>query len=90
MKGMRAIVDTIDSIDENSKKIVFKHFQLSQVNHLQREIQQILVNIQKIAEETSKPANVNEINSDDLESDSSGNRSDNDEVNQIHLSLIHI
>lgn len=34
LMGMRSIVDTIQSIDENSKKIVFKHFDHNNVNFL--------------------------------------------------------
>ena len=33
-EGMRAILDTISSIDDSSKKILFKHFDQSTVNHL--------------------------------------------------------
>jgi hypothetical protein len=32
MDGMKSLVDTISSIDENSKKILFKHFDHTNVN----------------------------------------------------------
>jgi Cu/Ag efflux protein CusF len=36
IKGMKAIIETISSIDENSKKILFKHFDQANVNILSK------------------------------------------------------
>ena len=36
IEGMKALVDTINSIDENSKKILFKHFDQNNVNIIQK------------------------------------------------------
>ena len=79
---MQAIVETIESIDENSKKILFKHFDQAQINLLGKKAPGILDNLQRIAQE-AKTKKLGPIDSDDLESDSSGNQSDNDEMNQI-------
>jgi hypothetical protein len=49
--GMKAIVDTLTSIDENSKKILFKHFDQSSVNVLSRQAPILMANISKIAQE---------------------------------------
>jgi len=48
IQGMRAIIDTINSIDENSKKIVFKHFDQQHVNILAKEAPYVISNLQRI------------------------------------------
>ena len=80
---MRTIVDTIKSIDENSKKIVFKHFDQQNVNILAKEAPELIKKITKIGKDAMKMDKYIGFNSDDYESDSSGNNSDNDEVNMI-------
>ena len=70
---MRTIVDTIKSIDENSKKIVFKHFDQENVNLLAKEAPELLKKISKIGKDSMKVDEYKGYNSDDLESDSSGN-----------------
>ena len=79
---MQAIVETLESVDENSKKILFKHFDQNSVNILGIRAPIILENLQKLAEE-AKDKKLRPIDSDDLESDSSGNISETDEMNQI-------
>jgi len=81
--AMRTIVDTIKSIDENSKKIVFKHFDQENVNLLAKEAPDLLKKISKIGKDAIQIDNYQGYNSDELESDSSGNQSDNDEINMI-------
>ena len=51
IKGMQVMSKTINSIDENSKKIVFKHFDQANVNISARETPSILDGLQKIADE---------------------------------------
>ena len=80
---MRTIVETIKSIDENSKKIVFKHFDQQNVNILAKEAPDLIKKITKIGKDAMKMDKYQGFNSDDLESDSSGNQSDNDEINMI-------
>lgn len=77
---MQAIVETLESVDENSKKILFKHFDQNSVNILGIRAPIILENLQKLAEE-AKDKKLRPIDSDDLESDSSGNISETDEMN---------
>ena len=43
--GMKAIIETINAIDEGSKKILFKHFDQSSVNTLSKQAPIILQNI---------------------------------------------
>ena len=82
--GMYAVVDTIEKIDENSKKIVFRHFGQQESHELNLKANEILDEMSKIADETTKDFEAT-YNSDNLQSDSSGNRSDNDEMNQIKM-----
>lgn len=63
IEGMRAIVDTISSIDENSKKILFKHFDQANVNILAREAPILISNIAKIAQEAQKTGLISDIDS---------------------------
>lgn len=49
-KGMRSIIDTIHSIDENSKKILYKEFKGKDVHILSRHVETITKNIQHIAD----------------------------------------
>jgi uncharacterized protein (UPF0335 family) len=76
---MRALVDTINSIDENSKKILFKHFDQNNVNVMQKKTKEMINRI----EQQHLDAEQYEIHSDDMLSESSGNNSDNDEINKI-------
>ena len=46
---MQAIVETLESIDENSKKILFKHFDQATVNILGQKAPNILDNLEKIS-----------------------------------------
>lgn len=47
---MQAIVETLESVDENSKKILFKHFDQNSVNILGIRAPSILDSLQKLAE----------------------------------------
>lgn len=78
------MVDTIDKIDENSKKIVYRHFGQEESQQLNEQAKAIMSEMQKIADETNMEMEET-YNSDDLSSDSSGNKSDNDEMNQIKM-----
>jgi hypothetical protein len=60
---MRAIVDTISSIDENSKKILFKHFDQANVNHLAKEAPVLISKIQNIAQECQNNELIQDIDS---------------------------
>ena len=73
IEAMKVIVDTIKSIDENSKKIVFKHFDQQNVNILAKEAPSLLDKISKIGKEAMKMDKFKGYNSDEIESDSSGN-----------------
>ena len=77
---MQAIVETLESVDENSKKILFKHFDQNSVNILGIRAPTILDSLQKLSEE-AKDKRLRPIDSDDIESDSSGNISETDEMN---------
>lgn len=70
---MKVIVDTIKSIDENSKKIVFKHFDQQNVNILAKEAPSLLDKISKIGKEAMKMDKFKGYISDEIDSDSSGN-----------------
>ena len=82
MEGMQAIVETLESIDENSQKIYVKHFDQAQVNILGLKAPDILTSLEKLATD-AQDKSLKPIDSDDIKSDSSGNQSDNDEMNQI-------
>lgn len=81
--GMKAIIETVSSIDENSKKILFKHFDQKNVNYLAKMAPELMSNIQKVAQEAKNLEIVDEINSEQIPSDSSGNHSEEDEINKI-------
>ena len=49
---MRAILDTISSIDDSSKKILFKHFDQSTVNHLRTKAPDLKSQLSNLADET--------------------------------------
>ena len=80
---MKVMMDTLTSINKNSKKIVFKNFNQSNVNILAKQAPSLMEKIAKIRLEAGKKEKYDRFNSDDAESDSSGNYSDNDEVNMI-------
>lgn len=46
---MQAIVETLESIDENSKKILFKHFDQGSVNILGFKAPKILDNLERLS-----------------------------------------
>ena len=48
--GMKSIIDTIKSIDDNSKKIVFKHFDQKNVNIFHKQSPDIITKLTKIAD----------------------------------------
>lgn len=77
---MQAIVETINSIDENSKKIVFQHFDQNEVNILEREAPSIINGLMQVKSEAEDQMFL-EIDTSAIESDSSGNQSDNDKIN---------
>lgn len=85
-KGMQAVIDTIQAIDDQSKKILYKEFKDKNVNILARHVNQITNNIQEIA---NQHTNLNmkvfsRMNTGNLSSDSSGNDCENDEINKIY------
>ena len=71
--GMKALVDTISSIDDNSKKILFKHFDENNVNIMKQKLPDLL---------NRQTFDNDNLYSDEMESDSSGNNSDGDEINK--------
>lgn len=71
--GMKALVDTINSIDENSKKILFKHFDHNNVNIMKQRLPDLL---------NRQAFDCLNLDTDEMESDSSGNNSDGDEINR--------
>lgn len=83
-KGMKAMVETIHSIDENCKKILYKKFNdENNVNILAKQVPLIKKKIQKIAQEQQymNMAEFHKLNTDLMSSDSSGNESENDQIN---------
>lgn len=72
IEGMKALVDTINSIDENSKKILFKHFDQNNVNIMQKKTPDLLHKINKLTQE-AEDSEGKFMNSDDMQSESSGN-----------------
>jgi hypothetical protein len=80
--GMKAVVDTINSINDNSKKIVFKNFDQADVNVLLQRAPAVLEDLQQ-ARRVTEDQYYKGINEDDYDSDSSGNQSENDKINQI-------
>lgn len=77
---MLSVVDTIKTIDDNSKKMVFKNFEHDRVNHLNSKLPQILHQVGTIAKSSLKDNEI-AIPSDDFQSKCSGNSSENDEMN---------
>ena len=87
---MRAIVDTISSIDESSKKILFKHFDQSNVNILTNKAPILINNLTKIANDAQNNQISTDINSEDMLSDDSGNQSENDMINKVESKRIKL
>lgn len=79
---MLSVVDTIKTIDDNSKKMVFKNFEHDRVNHLNTKLPLIMHQVNQIAKGSLKDKDIG-IPSDDYCSNCSGNSSENDEMNQI-------
>lgn len=93
-EGLHAYCDAIYNIEDQGKKLVFQHFNAAEANHLEREIQRTQSQFADLSEffgdqqqEPNKKTPGNDythlIDSDDFESDSSGNHSSNDEINKI-------
>jgi len=80
--SMQLILKTLRSIDENSKKIVYKHFDHKHVNHLERQMDSLQAKHMRIV---YPPADNTSKRSESLDSVSSGNTSINDEVNNIQI-----
>lgn len=80
---MLTIVNTISSIDDSSKKILFKHFDQSTVNILRSKAPNLKNQLANLAKDTHNAKFCNEINSDSIISDDSGNESLNDCVNFV-------
>lgn len=80
--SLLSYVDSMHDVQENFKKIMYNRFDANKVSCVGRETPQYLNQIEKIkqnAEMKNKP----DADSDYPYSDSSGNNSDNDELNQI-------
>jgi len=91
MRGMLAVIDTIHSIDENSKKMAYKQFVQSNVNILAKETPGLSEGLMNVADQCLEHGrklkqNLLEIqyDSDLIESDSSGNYSESDEINKFY------
>jgi|TARA_B110000305_G_scaffold210061_1_gene243466 hypothetical protein len=61
---MLSVVDTIKTIDDNSKKMVFKNFEHDRVNHLNTKLPQIIQQVNQIAKGSLKDNDIG-IPSDD-------------------------
>ena len=70
---MKAITNTISSIDESSKKILFKHFDQKNVNKISNESIHISDNLTKIASDAQNTQIQGDIDSSNMTSDDSGN-----------------
>ena len=70
---MKAITNTISSIDESSKKILFKHFDQKNVNKISNESINISDNLTKIASDAQNTQIQGDIDSSNMTSDDSGN-----------------
>ena len=84
-RGMQAVIETIHAIDDQSKKILYKEFKEKNVNTLARHVPEITQNIQEIVDE-QEHLNMKvfqRVNTGNLSSDSSGNDSENDQINKI-------
>ena len=84
-RGMQAVIETIHAIDDQSKKILYKEFKEKNVNILARHVPEITQNIQEIVDE-QEHLNMKvfqRVNTGNLSSDSSGNDSENDQINKI-------
>ena len=78
---MKSIVSTINAIDENSKKIVYKHFDQTHVNILAKEGPNIVEKLNEIQKAGEKDMTDKfKFNSEGFMSDSSGNKSEGDEL----------
>ena len=89
MRGMLALINTIHAIDDQSKKMVYKQFVNSNVNILAKEAHNLTLSLINIAESYLKQATKLKTNqleiqydSDLIESDSSGNYSESDQINK--------
>lgn len=84
-RGMQAVIETIHAIDDQSKKILYKEFKEKNVNILARHVPEITQNIQEIVDEQEhlNMKVLQRVNSGNLSSDSSGNDSENDQINKI-------
>ena len=85
-RGMQAVIETIHAIDDQSKKILYKEFKEKNVNILARHVPEITQNIQEIVDEQEhlNMKVLQRVNSGNLSSDSSGNDSENDQINKIN------
>ena len=79
---MDAIVDTMIAVDEGSKKMAFSHFDQQDTNILAAQSAEIVQQINEIAV-SAQSCETKLYNSDDIKSDSDGNRSAEDEINMI-------
>jgi len=81
LKGMVAVMDTINSIEDRSKKMIFRPMDET-ANILDEVAEKIEDELNAIAEvHMDESAIYNPPSEDQLESDSSGNASENDEIN---------
>ena len=82
LQGMDAIVDTMIAVDEGSKKMAFSHFDQQDTNILGAQSAEIVQQINEIAASAQR-CETKLYNSDDIDSNSDGNRSAGDEINMI-------
>lgn len=80
--GMKAVIDTINSINDNSKNIILKNFDQADVNVLLQKAPEVLKELQ-VARAATADMYFYGTNEDDYDSDSSGNQSERDRINQI-------
>ena len=84
IESMDLVLNTLTSINENSQKIAFKHFDQDHVNLMSKETPSILERLKALQGTMRKEDRTHRIEEDNIVSDSSGNRSDKDEINFIN------
>ena len=79
---MRFVYGTMKSIDENSRQIMFRHFDQSHVNVLANHVPNLVKRLGKLKQKASnKKTCYKGFHSDDYKSDDSGNKSKDDDMN---------
>lgn len=81
IEAMKSILISISEIDKGHRQLLYKHFDQCTANKLNRDGPMILADIKKFEREVDHKSDG--FDSDDLVSDTSGNNSEEDEINKI-------